>query len=161
MSADGLDDDAIRRILGQTRAIALVGASANPARAAHGVQEFLQRQGYDVTPVNPGLAGQSLLGRTVVAELAAAGPLDLVDVFRASEHAGAVIDEAIRLGAKTVWLQLGVIDHEAAARGRAAGLAVVMDRCPAIEIARLAIARLAIARIPRQIGSNGSEGFSR
>jgi predicted CoA-binding protein len=155
MRVDGLDDEAIRRILGQTRRIALVGASANPARAAHGVQAYLQNQGYAVTPVNPGLAGQSLLGQPVMAGLADAGPLDMVDVFRASEHVGAVIDEAIRLGAKTVWLQLGVIDEEAAARGRAAGLAVVMDRCPAIEIPRLAI-----AAISGQIGPNAAEGSS-
>jgi predicted CoA-binding protein len=89
-----------------------------------------------VTPVNPGLAGQRILDVEVVATLAAA-PLDLVDVFRASEAVGPVMDEAIALGAKTVWLQLGVINQAAAAAGREAGLAVVMDRCPKIEAARL------------------------
>jgi predicted CoA-binding protein len=141
MPIDGLDDDTIRKVLTETRRVALVGASANPARAAHHVQLFLQRHGYHVTPVNPGLAGQALHGQTVVAGLADAAPIDMVDVFRASEHVGLVMDEAIGLGAKVVWLQLGVIDEAAAARGRAAGLIVVMDRCPAIEISRLGLAR--------------------
>jgi predicted CoA-binding protein len=141
MPIDGLDDDTIRKVLTETKRVALVGASANPARAAHHVQLFLQRHGYHVTPVNPGLAGQALHGQTVVAGLADAAPIDMVDVFRASEHVGLVMDEAIGLGAKVVWLQLGVIDEAAAARGRAAGLIVVMDRCPAIEISRLGLAR--------------------
>jgi uncharacterized protein len=140
MPIDGLDDDTIRKVLTETKRVALVGASANPARAAHGVQLFLQRHGYHVTPVNPGLAGQALHGQTVVAGLQDAAPLDMVDVFRASEHVGPVMGEAIGLGAKVVWLQLGVIDEAAAARGRAAGLIVVMDRCPAIEISRLGLA---------------------
>jgi hypothetical protein len=140
MPIDELDDDTIRKVLAETKRIALVGASANPARAAHGVQRFLQRHGYHVTPVNPGLAGQALHGQTVVAGLQDAAPLDMVDVFRASEHVGALMDEAIGLGAKVVWLQLGVIDEAASARGRAAGLIVVMDRCPVIEISRLGLA---------------------
>jgi predicted CoA-binding protein len=90
-----------------------------------------------VTPVNPGLAGQTLLGQPVVASLDEAGPLDMVDIFRASDQAGGVVDDAIRLGANSVWLQLGVIDYDAAARARTAGLKVVMDRCPAIEAPRL------------------------
>ena len=101
---------------------------------------FWLARGWQVTPVNPALAGQALLGQIVVATLDQAGPLDLVDVFRASDQAGAVVDEAVRLGARGVWLQLGVIDEVAAARGRAAGLAVVMDRCPAIEAPRLGVA---------------------
>ncbi len=137
MSIPGHDDAAIRDILTQTRRIAVVGASANPARPSFGVMRFLLQHGFDVTPVNPGLAGQQILQRTVVADLADAGPLDMVDVFRAPEHVGPVVEAAIRLGARTVWMQLGVINEPAAALTRAAGLRVVMDRCPAIEWPRL------------------------
>ena len=134
---DGLDDAEVARILRSTRRIALVGASNKPERPSHGVMRYLLHCGWQVTPVNPGLAGQTVLGQPVVASLADAGALDMVDIFRASDQAGAVVDEAIRLGARTVWLQLGVIDQDAAARARAAGLAVVMNRCPAIEAPRL------------------------
>ena len=137
MALDGLTDAQVAGILTQTRRIALVGASNRPERPSHGVMRFLLAKGWAVTPVNPGLAGRTLLGQAVVASLAEAGPLDMVDVFRASDQAGAVVDEAIRLGAHSVWLQLGVIDPAAADRARAAGLAVVMDRCPAIEAPRL------------------------
>ncbi|MFC3126883.1 CoA-binding protein [Pseudoroseomonas globiformis] len=137
MATDGLDDETIRELLLNTRRIAVVGASANPARPSHEVTGFLVGRGFDVTPVNPGLAGQRLHGATVVASLEEAGPLDLVDIFRRSEEAGRVVDEAIRLGAKAVWMQLGVVDHAAAERARAAGLIAVMDRCPAIEWPRL------------------------
>jgi uncharacterized protein len=140
MTIDGLDDLAIAEILRRTRRIAMVGASARSDRPSHHVLQMLLAAGWDVTPVNPGLAGQTLLGRTVVASLAEAGPLEMVDIFRASDQAGAVVDEAIRLGAQTVWMQLGVIDEAAAERARAAGLAVVMDRCPAIEAPRLGLA---------------------
>jgi uncharacterized protein len=140
MTIDGLDDDAVAHILRSTHRIAMVGASARPDRPSHHVLKFLLDAGWDVTPVNPGLAGQTLLGRTVVASLAEAAPLEMVDIFRASDQAGAVVDEAVRLGAKTVWMQLGVIDEAAAERARAAGLAVVMDRCPAIEAPRLGLA---------------------
>ena len=132
-------DDLIRTILTTTKRVAVVGASANPARASNHVLAFLVARGFEVTGVNPGLAGRTLHGRPVVGSLDEAGPLDMVDVFRASEHAGAVMDEAIRLGARTVWTQLGVVDEAAAARGRAAGLRVVMDRCPAIEWPRLGL----------------------
>ena len=132
-------DELIRTVLTTTRRIAVVGVSANPARDSNHVMEFLIGRGFEVTGVNPGLAGQELHGRPVVASLAEAGPLDMVDVFRASEHAGGVLDEAVRLGARTVWMQLGVIDEAAAERGRAAGLRVVMDRCPAIEWPRLGL----------------------
>lgn len=125
--------DDVTRLRMQTRRIAIVGASANPARPSHGVMRYLLSSGYDVTPVNPGLAGTVLLGRTVVAGLADAGPLDMVDVFRRSEEAGEVVDEAVRLGARSVWLQLGVLDAAAAGRARRAGVTVVMNRCPAIE----------------------------
>ena len=123
----------IEQIRIDTRRIALVGASANPGRPSHGVMRFLLDRGFTVVPVNPGLAGQTLLGQRVVATLAEAAPLDMVDVFRASEHVAGIADGAIGLGARTLWLQLGVIDEAAAARARAAGLRVVMDRCPKIE----------------------------
>jgi predicted CoA-binding protein len=133
------DAAAIRDLLLATRRIAVVGASDRPDRASHGVFRFLIDRGYDAVPVNPVLAGREILGRSVVAALDQAGPLDMVDVFRRSAEAGAVVDEAIRLGARSVWLQLGVIDPAAAARARAAGLAVVVDRCPAIEWRRLGL----------------------
>jgi uncharacterized protein len=139
MTADNQSDDTIRTILQSTRRIALVGASAKPWRPSHGVMRFLLERGYDVTPVNPGLDGQQIHGRTVVAGLVGAMPLDMVDVFRNSAHVGRVVDDAIRLGARVVWMQLGVIDEAAAARARAAGIAVVMDRCPVIEERRLGL----------------------
>jgi len=139
MGIDGQTDAAIRAILESTRRIAVVGASAKSWRPSHGVMRFLLDCGYDVTPVNPGLAGQAIHGRPVVARLADAAPLEMVDVFRNAAHAGAVVDAAIHRGAGVVWMQLGVIDHAAAERARAAGLAVVMDRCPVIEARRLGL----------------------
>ncbi|HWX47697.1 MAG TPA: CoA-binding protein [Roseomonas sp.] len=139
MAIDGLDDDTIRKVLLNTRRIAVVGASANPMRPSNGVTAFLVGRGFDVTPVNPGLTGQRLHGSTVAASLEEAGPLEMVDIFRRSEEAGKVVDEAIRLGARTVWMQLGVIDTAAAERARAAGLVAVMDRCPVIEWRRLGL----------------------
>jgi hypothetical protein len=144
MPADGLTDAEIADILNHTQRVAVVGASANPARPSHMVTRMLIDHGYDVTPVNPGLAGQSIHGRPVVASLAEAGELDMVDVFRAAESVGPVVEEAIRLGARSVWMQLGVINHAAAEAGRAAGLMVVMDRCPAIEVPRLEIRKKAV-----------------
>ena len=132
-------DAAIRDLLLNTRRIALVGASDRADRPSHGVMRFLIARGYDVTPVNPTLPGRAIHGIPVAASLDAAAPLDLVDIFRRSSEAGAVVDEAIRLNAKAVWMQLGVIDDAAADRARAAGLAVVMDRCPAIEWRRLGL----------------------
>ena len=143
MAADGLSDAEVARILRTTRRIALVGASARPDRPSHGVMRFLLQRGWEVTPVNPALAGQQLLGQPVAASLSEVGALDMVDIFRAANRAGAVVDEAIRLGARTVWLQLDVIDDAAAERARRAGLNVVMDRCPAIEAPRLGAAPLA------------------
>jgi predicted CoA-binding protein len=136
-----LEADAdIARLLRETRTIAMVGASARPDRASYRVMRFLIDQGYRVIPVNPGLAGQQLHGQSVVASLADIGaPIDMVDIFRNSEVAGDAVDEAIAIGAKAVWMQLGVIDHEAAARAEAAGLTVVMDHCPRIEIPRLGV----------------------
>jgi predicted CoA-binding protein len=141
MTVDGQPDDAIRAILTNTRRIAVVGASDKPWRPSHGVFGFLLERGYDAIPVNPLLAGRVIHDRAVVANLAEAAPLDMVDIFRASANAGAAVDEAIRLGARTVWMQLGVVDMVAAERARAAGIAVVMDRCPVIEVRRLNLAR--------------------
>jgi len=132
-------DDDLRDILTSVKTIAVVGWSPKPDRPSHGVAAFLKRRGYRVIPVNPGQAGQEALGETVVATLAEAGPVDMVDIFRRSEEAGAVADEAVRLGAKVVWMQLGVVDEAAASRARAAGVQVVMNRCPAIEIPRLGV----------------------
>ena len=141
MSVDRLSDDDIREILTTTRRIALVGASATPSRASFQVAQFLLAHGYAVTPVNPGLAGRRLHDREVAADLDQAVPLEMVDLFRASEHVGPLVDAAIRLGALTVWMQLGVVNEAAATAARAAGLRVVMDRCPKIEWARLGLSR--------------------
>ncbi len=133
-------DQTIARVLSASAAIALVGASANPARPSHMVMAALQRHGYRVIPVNPGLAGQTLLGERVYAALRDIPlPIDMVDVFRAVEHVPAITDDAIAIGAKALWLQFDIIDEASAARARAAGLEVVMDRCTKIEAARLDI----------------------
>jgi hypothetical protein len=138
--AERTSDAEIRRILGETRTIALVGASPKPERDSHEVMAFLQGQGYRVIPVNPVCAGDTILGERVRAILAEIDePIDLVDVFRNSEAAGPVTDEAIAANARAVWMQLGVVNEPAAERARKAGLAVVMDRCPKIEIPRLRI----------------------
>jgi len=129
--------DPIQSVLTTTRRIAVVGASNNPDRPSNEIMAFLIARGFDVVGVNPGLAGQTLHGRPVVASLDDAVPLDMVDVFRASDQVGSIMADAIRLGARTVWLQLGVIDAAAAAAGRAAGLQVVENRCPSIEWRRL------------------------
>lgn len=132
-------DSEIRDILTSVKTIALVGWSPKADRPSHRVADYLKRKGYRVIPVNPGQVGQQALGETVVATLAEAGPVDMVDIFRRSEEAGAVADEAVRLGAKVVWMQLGVIDEAAASRARGAGVQVVMNRCPAIEMPRLGL----------------------
>ncbi|VDC33215.1 CoA-binding protein [Pseudogemmobacter humi] len=137
------EDRLIHGILTAAKTVAVVGWSPKPDRPSHGVAAFLAARGYRVIPVNPGQAGQQALGATVRASLAEVaqmdGTVDLVDIFRRSEEAGAVVDEAIAIGAKAVWMQLGVIDEAAAARAREAGLDVVMNRCPAIEIPRLGL----------------------
>ena len=136
-------DEDIQQLLQATRTIALVGASDNPGRASFGVMKFLQDHGYRVIPVNPRITGEHIHGEFVWRELAQIGePIDLVDIFRKSDEAGAVVDAAIDAGAKAVWMQLGVIDDAAAARAEAAGLKVVMDRCPKIEIARLGLKKV-------------------
>lgn len=134
-----MSDDLIRHVLSTTRRIAVVGASNKPARPSYEVMQFLIAEGYDVTPVNPGLAGSKILGRDVVASLADAAPLEMVDLFRNAAEVEEPVAEAIRLGAKTIWMQLGVINETAATAARAAGLTVIMDHCPAIEIPRLEI----------------------
>lgn len=135
-------DALIRRVLTETRTIALIGTSAKPERPSHGVMRFLQRQGYRVIPVNPGLAGQKLNGETVYARIADIPErIDMVDIFRNSAYAGAASDEGVAAGARVIWMQLGVSDAAAAKRAEAAGLTVVMNRCPAIEIPRLGLER--------------------
>ena len=128
----------IAGLLRSARTIAMVGASDNPARASFGVMKFLQDQGYRVIPVNPRITGEHVHGEYVWRELSQIGePIDMVDIFRRSSEAGAVVDEAITIGAKAVWLQIGVIDEGAARRAEAAGLKVVMDRCPVTEFPHL------------------------
>ena len=134
---DGLSDETVAEVLRTTKRIALVGASTDPARPSHGVMRFLLDRGYDVTPVNPDHLGETIHGRTVVATLEEAAPLDMVDVFRRSAFVAPVVDAAIRLGARCIWMQLRVIDVDAAARARDAGITVVMDRCPVIEDRRM------------------------
>lgn len=136
---DGLDDDDIRQIFRKTRHVAVVGASNKPERPSFGVMAFLIQKGFDVTPVNPVIVGQQVLGRTVVGSLGEIGSLrlEMVDIFRAPDAVGAVVDDAVRLGARTVWMQLGMAEQAAAGWARKAGLAVVMDRCPKLEWPRL------------------------
>jgi len=142
MAMDGKSDDDITRILEETRTIAVVGASQNPARPVYGVMGFLIGRGYEVYPINPGLAGQELQGRMVYASLAdVPAEIDMVDVFRNSEAAGDTIDEALALPVppKTIWLQLGVVNQAGFDRAEAKGVQMVMDRCPAIEAPRLGL----------------------
>ena len=130
------DQAAIERVLTEYRTWAIVGLSDNPGRASHRVAAFLQARGFRIIPVNP-VVGQ-ILGEKAYPDLASVPePVEVVDVFRRSALAGVHVDEAIAIGAKAVWLQLDVIDEEAAARAQAAGLDVIMDRCPAIEYPRL------------------------
>ena len=135
------DDAAIKTLLETARTIALVGASDRPDRPSYRVMATLQAHGYRVIPVNPQITGEHVHGEFVFRDLDQLGdPIDIVDIFRRSDAAGEVVDQAIAIGAKAVWMQLGVIDQAAAARAEAAGLQVVMDRCPAIEVPRLGVA---------------------
>jgi len=134
-------DEDIKALLESARTIALVGASDRPDRPSFGVMQRLQEHGYRVIPVNPQITGEHVHGEFVFRDLAQLGdPIDIVDIFRRPAAAGEAVDEAIAIGAKAVWMQLGVVNEEAAARAEAAGLKVVMDRCPAIEIPRLGVA---------------------
>lgn len=135
-------DDALRRILATTRVVAVVGLSTRPDRPSFQVARDLARRGLRVIPVNPGHAGETLFGERVRARLADIPPevaVDMVDIFRRSDQAGAVVDEALAVlpALRTVWMQIGVEDPAAAARAEARGVAVVMNRCPKIEYRRL------------------------
>ena len=140
MTHDSYDPDYIRAILQDTKSIALAGASNNTVRPSYFVMQYLLDKGYEVTPVNPGLEGQELLGRKVYGRLGDIPfPVDMVDIFRNSDAAGAIVDEALALPVKpkVIWMQLGVRNDEAAARAEAGGLKVVMNRCPKMEYGKL------------------------
>jgi uncharacterized protein len=135
-------DDLIKSVLRSVKVFAMVGASANEMRPSYFALKYLSDKGYLIHPINPGMAGKEILGRKVYAALSELPPpVDMVDIFRSSEHAPAIVDAALaekdRLGIKVIWMQLGVINQEAAAKAEAAGLTVIMDRCPKIEYGRL------------------------
>lgn len=131
-------DAFLRSVLESVKSIAVVGASADPVKASYFVMKYLRDKGYRVIPVNPKMAGQTILGLPVHGSLQdLPEPPDMVDIFRNATAAGGVTDEAIAAGAKVVWMQLGVVNAEAASRAEAAGLTVVMNRCPKMEIQRL------------------------
>jgi predicted CoA-binding protein len=134
-------DDTIKSILRSTKTIAMVGASGNDMRPSYFAMMYLLAKGYVVHPINPGMAGKKILGQTVYGSLKEVpAPVDMVDIFRTSDAAPGIVKEALeekdRLGIKVIWMQLGVINEEAAEMARAAGLTVVMDRCPKIEHGR-------------------------
>ncbi len=132
------EDMVIKKILTEVKTIASVGLSANPMRPSYFAALYLQKKDYKIIPINPHHSGETILGETVHASLGdLQAPPDMVQVFRRSEEAPTVVDEAIRIGAKVIWMQLGVRHDEAAGRAEAAGLQVVMDRCPKIEYGRL------------------------
>ncbi len=138
MNHDDYDDRYIINVLKDAKTVAMVGASANWNRPSFFAMKYMQQKGFRVIPVNPGVAGQEILGETVMASLDEIDePIDMVDIFRNSEAAGPITDDAIKAGAKIIWMQLGVQNDAAAKRAEAAGLRVVMNRCPKIEYARL------------------------
>jgi predicted CoA-binding protein len=150
MDHESYSDAYLREILTGTRTIAIVGASPRRGRPSHRVMAYLQRRGYRAIPVNPNAVGDTILCETCYASLAdVPEPVDIVDIFRRSELAGAAVDDAIAIGAKFVWMQLGVRDNAAAARAEARGVKVVMNRCPAIEIPRLNLPRSPLFVEPR------------
>ncbi|HUP67567.1 MAG TPA: CoA-binding protein [Sphingomicrobium sp.] len=133
-------DEDIAELLTNARTIAVIGASDRPDRASYGVMRFLQDHGYRVLPVNPQITGEHVLGEFVWRELAQIGvPIDIVDIFRRPDAVDEAVEQAVFVGAKAVWMQIGVVNEDAAARAEQAGLKVVMDRCLKIEIARLGI----------------------
>jgi len=139
-------DEDIAELLASARTIAVVGASDRPDRASYHIMKFLQDWGYRVFPVNPQITGEHVLGEFVWRELAEIGvPIDIVDIFRRPEAAAQAVDQAIFVGAKAVWMQIGVINQQAAAKAEAADLKVVMNRCPHIEIPRLRVPRISAA----------------
>lgn len=141
-------DAELRDLLGNARIVAMVGASDRADRPSYGVMQALQNQGYRVFPVNPAITGEHVLGEYVWHDLAQIGePIDIVDIFRRSDAVGPIVDEAIAVGAKAIWMQIGVINPEAAARAEAAGLKVVMDRCPKVEIKRLGVPPVAAPQV--------------
>jgi predicted CoA-binding protein len=140
MDHESYSDDYLRSILESVRTIAVVGASPRRERPSHRVMAYLQRRGYRTIPVNPNASGGTINGEKCYASLAEVPePIDMVDVFRRTEAAGGVVDQAVAIGARVVWMQLGVRDDDAAGRAEAAGVRVVMNRCPAIEIPRLGL----------------------
>jgi len=135
-------DDLIKSILRSVKTIAMVGASGNEMRPSYFAMKYLLAKGFVIHPINPGMAGKEILRQTVYASLKdVPAPVDMVDIFRSSDAAPAIVDEALaekdRLGVKVIWMQLGVINEDAAAKAREAGLTVIMDRCPKIEYGRL------------------------
>ncbi len=145
MTTNRTSDADLRAIFAETRTIAVVGVSKNEIRPSYYVARYLKLKGFRIVPVNPAFAGETLLGETVCADLAsipdATGEIHMVDVFRRSSQVGPVVDAALAhlmgRGLRTIWMQIGVVNAEAAARAEAAGLRVVMDRCPKIEYQRL------------------------
>jgi len=138
MNHDAYADDYLRDVLGNAQSVAVVGLSSNWNRPSYFVAKYLQAKGYRILPVNPREAGKDILGEPVLESIGAlTTPADMVDIFRNSDAAGPITDEAIAAGAKSVWMQIGVRNDEAAVRAEAAGLRVVMNRCPKIEFSRL------------------------
>ncbi len=138
MNHDAYTDDYLRSILRSVRTIAMVGASPHWNRPSYFVMKYLQAKGFRVIPVNPRAAGETILGESAVADLKEVStPVDMVEVFRNSEAAGPIVDDAIAIGTRVVWMQIGVRNDIAAAKAEAAGLKVVMNRCPKIEFSRL------------------------
>lgn len=158
-------DALIVRVLKETRTIAMVGASPNPVRPSYFVMKYLQDKGFRVIPVNPAQVGRTILGETVYARLTdIPAPVDMVDIFRASADVGPIVDEAIAIKAKVVWMQLGVVNEEAALRAEAAGLIAIVDRCPKMEFGRLSgemgwlgVASRIIDNRPKPLGPSATE----
>ena len=142
MAYPNYPDALIARILRDVKTIAMIGASPNAVRPSYFAMKYLLDKGFKVIPVNPGQDGKQILGQTVYANIAALpAPVDMIDIFRNSEAAGPIVDDAIahkdRLGLKVIWMQLGIVNEAAGKRGEDAGLTVIMNRCPKIEYGRL------------------------